>query len=144
MTSNAISALFDVNVWLALAADNHRHYRAAHAALPDLPAPVFCRFTQAGFLRLLTNSHAMGRNTCTPAQAWSLYEKIFQSLEASFEEEPSGLEHQWRAFVTKSERTSGSAWNDAYLAAFALRAGMPLVTFDRGFNNFPGLDCRVL
>jgi hypothetical protein len=144
MTSKATSALFDVNVWLALAADNHLHYRAANAALPDLPAPVFCRFTQAGFLRLLTNSHAMGRNVCTPTQAWSLYEKAFQNLEASFRDEPSGLEHQWQVFITNSERTSGSAWNDAYLAAFALRAGIPLVTFDQGFKKFPGLDCRVL
>jgi len=131
-------------VWLALSADNHHHYHAAHTAFTDLPAPVFCRFTQAGFLRLLTNSHAMGRNTCTPAQAWSLYEKIFQSLGASFRDEPSGLDRQWQTFMTNSERTSGSAWNDAYLAAFAFRAGIPLVTFDQGFRKFHGLDCRVL
>jgi toxin-antitoxin system PIN domain toxin len=144
MTSNATSALFDVNVWLALTADNHCHYRAANAALPHLPAPVFCRATQAGFLRLLTNPNAMGQNVCTPATAWSLYDKIFQNVEATIMEEPFGLEGQWRAYCAKPEIVSGSAWNDAYLAAFALCAGLQLVTFDRGFKKFPGLDCRLL
>jgi predicted nucleic acid-binding protein len=35
---------------------------------------------------------------------------------------------------------------DAYLAAFAIRAGMRLVTFDRGFEQFVslGLDLVLL
>jgi hypothetical protein len=129
---------------LALTADNHCHYQAANLALPKLPAPVFCRVTQAGFLRLLTNSKAMGHNVCTPAAAWSLYDKIFRNVEASLQEEPLGIESQWRAFCAKLESPSGSAWNDAYLAAFALCAGVQLVTFDQGFKKFPGLDCRIL
>ena len=33
---------------------------------------------------------------------------------------------------------------DAYLAAFALSAGLRLVTFDQGFALFPGLDLLLL
>lgn len=144
MTLKASNVLFDVNVWLALAAERHRHYLAAHAALPQLPAPVFCRVTQAGFLRLLTNSSAMGENVCSMDAAWSVYDEIFQSISAVFQEEPVGLEKQWREYLANSGNTAGSAWNDAYLAAFAKCAGLPLVTFDRGFKKFHGLACRIL
>jgi predicted nucleic acid-binding protein len=34
--------------------------------------------------------------------------------------------------------------NDAYLAAFAITSDRKLVTFDRGFLEFPGLDVEIL
>ncbi len=47
----------DVNVWIALAAERHAHHMRARewfATLAD-ERLVFCRITQLGFLRLLTN-----------------------------------------------------------------------------------------
>jgi predicted nucleic acid-binding protein len=35
-------------------------------------------------------------------------------------------------------------WADAYLAAFAMSAGHQLVTTDKGFKQFKGLDVLVL
>jgi predicted nucleic acid-binding protein len=35
-------------------------------------------------------------------------------------------------------------WTDAYLAAFARSAGLRLVTFDRGFARFSGLEVLLL
>ena len=35
-------------------------------------------------------------------------------------------------------------WTDAYLAAFAQSAGLRLVSFDRGFGRFLGLEKLVL
>ena len=35
-------------------------------------------------------------------------------------------------------------WTDAYLAAFAKCAELRLVTFDKGFTRFPGLDALIL
>ena len=36
--------------------------------------------------------------------------------------------------------TTPNLWTDAYLAAFAIIAGLKLVSFDCGFAKFPGLD----
>jgi uncharacterized protein len=144
MTSNATRALFDVNVWLALASEHHAHHRTATAALSHLPNPVFCRVTQASLLRLLTNAATMGPNICTSEQAWSIYHRIGEHSGAIFQPEPPGLEHQWRIFTASAQSPSGAAWNDAYLAAFAVCSEIQLATFDTGFKRYRGLDCRLL
>jgi predicted nucleic acid-binding protein len=51
----------DVNVWIALAAERHIHHLPARQwfnAIGD-ERLAFCRITQLGFLRLLTNKHVM-------------------------------------------------------------------------------------
>ena len=56
-------SLPDVNVWIALAAEGHIHHVPARewfAAQPDASV-AFCRITQMGLLRLLTNPNVMGR-----------------------------------------------------------------------------------
>ncbi len=47
----------DVNVWIALAADKHIHHSVAKRWFTNIQADqvLFCRITQLGFLRLLTN-----------------------------------------------------------------------------------------
>ena len=35
-------------------------------------------------------------------------------------------------------------WSDAYLAAFAVTGDLRMVTFDRDFNRFTGLNCLRL
>ena len=47
---------------------------------------------------------------------------------------------------TSFERQSFSpkVWNDAYLAAFAIEAGLQLITTDGDFRVFPGLQYSVL
>src|ERR1035437_4282472 len=64
----------DVNIWIALAAEGHVHHVPARdwfAAQPD-GSVAFCRITQMGLLRLLTNSSVMGRapRTGRAALAW--------------------------------------------------------------------------
>ena len=51
--------LLDVNVWIALAAERHTHHRVARYWFSNLQDEklAFCRLTQLGFLRLLTNIH---------------------------------------------------------------------------------------
>lgn len=70
----------DVNVWIALAAEQHSLHSAARRWFLDLSdeRPVFCRITQSGFLRLLTNRHVMGDEVATPDYAWSVY-RAFRS-----------------------------------------------------------------
>jgi hypothetical protein len=34
---------------------------------------AFCRVSELGFLRLLTNAHVLGKDVLSPAQAWRVY-----------------------------------------------------------------------
>ena len=62
----------DVNVWIALAADRHTLHRAARHWFSNLQDEklVFCRLTQLGFLRLLTNKHVMLEEVMSSGEAW--------------------------------------------------------------------------
>lgn len=74
----APSILADVNVWLATLVESHPHHAAARRwwredVLADGRRPVFCRVTQLGLLRLLTNEQVMGPNRRSLAAAWRDY-----------------------------------------------------------------------
>ena len=90
----------------------------------------FCRFTQLGLLRLLTNQSAMGADVLTQSNAWAVYDEFLQTARARFVEEPHGIDPLFRQHTDRNE-ASTKQWADGYLAAFAVAAGMRLVTFDR-------------
>jgi toxin-antitoxin system PIN domain toxin len=137
----------DVNVWLALTAQAHPHHKAARAWLEHGPAPelAFCRFTQIGLLRLITNAAVMRADVLSQDAAWEVYLGWLREYGARFHAEPFGPELD-EAFRTYSAgRTpSTKVWADAYLAAFAETAGLTLVTFDTGFRNMGLPRVRVL
>jgi toxin-antitoxin system PIN domain toxin len=91
---------------------------------------VFCRFTQLGFLRLLTTQSVMGQGTLTQAEAWQAYDRWLESAGAEFTEEPAELESIFRS-STGAQQPSPKEWADAYLAAFAKASGFTLATLDR-------------
>jgi uncharacterized protein len=103
----------------------------------------FVGFTQMGFLRLLTNRKVMGDDTLTPAQAIAMYRKFATDERVYFVPEPGGLEEAWFSLMSPPA-TSSSRWTDAYLAAFAMKGGLRLVTFDKGMSTWPALDLTVL
>ena len=69
--------LVDVGVWLAAVWGRHAHYQAASDWLnqqaDDL---VFCRVTQMGLLRLLSNPAIMGDDSLDRSQAWRLFDQL--------------------------------------------------------------------
>ncbi len=137
--------LLDVNVWLALVAQGHSHHRRASLYWEKEAAAysAFCRVTQLGLLRLLTNQTVMGDQVLTPAEAWRKYQELIQLSEVRFLNETAHLEEQLGLFCDQG-RTSPNLWTDAYLAAFAQCHGLRLVTFDQGFSRFKGLDLLLL
>jgi uncharacterized protein len=58
-------------------------------------------------------------------------------------EEPQGVEARWVQLAARPT-ASPRLWMDAYLAAFAQAAGCRLVTPDRAFRQFDGLDLTLL
>ena len=67
----------DVNVWLALAFDFHRHHAAAEIWYKRSSATCyFCRWTQQGFLRLATNPVVFKEEAVSLRDAWKMYDTI--------------------------------------------------------------------
>lgn len=132
-------------MWLALAAEAHTHHGAAEAYWDNDAAPVaaFCRVTHMAFLRLLTNTAVMGGHVLSPSAAWAKYTEFLQLPEVRWLAEPLGMEQPWQRF-SATGRKSPNLWADAYLAAFATCGGLRVVTFDRGFSRFRGLNCLIL
>ncbi len=137
--------LADVNFWLALAFDFHAAHPVAkiwfeaHAT----EGICFCRLTQQAFLRLASNPRVMKLDAVSLIEAWKLYDTILKDRRVTFEDEPVGIEKQWRA-DTQLATLSTNVWSDALLAAFAHTADLEVVTFDRGFIQYRDLKCTIL
>ncbi|NKB67930.1 MAG: PIN domain-containing protein [Candidatus Latescibacteria bacterium] len=136
--------LVDINVWLALIFEAHQHHPQAlrwfDAAEPDSCA--MCRLAQNGLLRLATNPAVFADEAVTMAQAWALYDELLADERVYYLAEPQGLEATWRDY-TRDQTHSSKVWSDAYLAAFAVAAGMGVLSFDKGFQKFDGLALTI-
>jgi uncharacterized protein len=133
----------DVNVWLAMAFSRHVHNQAAIDWFysVDEDAVAFCRVSQMGFLRLLTNAKVMGKDILSQRDAWNVYSEIHQDPRVTFLSEGAEIEEAWRT-LTDSDRAATHQWTDAYLWAFAKSRGLSVVSFDRSFR--PSGDPAVL
>ena len=106
----------------------------------------FCRSTQQSFLRLLTTAGIMnvyGNAALSNKDAWGTYEAFIADDRIVFQSEPPGLNTIWKKLATR-HTSSPKLWMDTYLAAFAMAAGAHLITTDKAFNQFPGLDTLVI
>jgi toxin-antitoxin system PIN domain toxin len=133
----------DVNVWIALSSNRHTHHLPAKHWLDRVSEEqiAFCRITELGFLRLLTNRHVMQQEVLTPSDAWKAYDAFRADPRVAFMTEMPGFSQLWR--LAAGQIPSGhNAWTDAYLAAFARHADTSIVTFDLGFKAVHG--CKVL
>jgi toxin-antitoxin system PIN domain toxin len=141
--------LLDSNIWLALAFPAHDSHTAAVEWLKTQSRDsrlLFCRSTQQSVLRLLTTAavHApLGDQPLTNMEAWSVVEGFLANPRIALAPEPSGLETHWKRFAATST-TSPKLWMDAYLAAFAAAGGYTLVTTDRAFRQFDGIELVLL
>jgi predicted nucleic acid-binding protein len=72
-----------------------------------------------------------------------MYDALLADPRISFMAEPPEIEHDWKAYTANGTFSPG-AWNDAYLAAFAHKAGLQVITFDKGFSRFSDLQLTVL
>ncbi len=147
-SSTGSRVLADVNVWLATLVQQHPHHQRAFSwwsrqVLPDGQEVLFCRVTQLGLLRLLSNETVMGAQRRTPQQAWRDYDRLLAQRPVGYLHEPNDIDRILRSH-TVDEDASASLWTDAYLAAFAQAADMRLATFDRGFSRLSGLRLHLL
>ena len=128
-----------------MAAEAHEHHESAISYWNNDSASkvLFCRVTQMGFLRHLTNKTIMRSHVLSTSQAWKKCNAFLNLREVDAMPEPEGIDSYLDRFCELG-RTSPNFWTDAYLAAFASAADLRLVTFDRGFSKFRGLDLKLL
>lgn len=141
-------ALPDVNVWLALSIPQHAFHDLASAWFNDERegSMLFCRSTQQGLLRLLTTAAVVVPYSLTPLSNRHAIARIGEVLadeRIDLVGEPNGMEEQWMRFAD-SKHASPKLWMDAYLAAFALAGGYRLVTIDKAFKQFQGVDVQLI
>ncbi len=99
--------------------------------------------TQQGYLRLSTNPKVFGDDALSLPKAWDAYDFLLSDSRIFIEIEPAGIEAEWRK-LTNDESFSPKIWNNAFLAAFAKTASLQLVTFDKGFRRYAGLNLDLL
>ena len=122
--------LLDTGVWLAAIWGRHAHHPATAdwfgRQTDDL---VFCRVTQMGLLRLLSNPAIMGQDTVNRSQAWRIFDQLRADERVLRADEPDGLDAVWRAISARDDK-SHKLWTDDYLAAFAQASDATLATLD--------------
>jgi toxin-antitoxin system PIN domain toxin len=131
---------------MALALSAHAHHARANAWLLQLPfgdTVEFCRFTQISLLRLLTTTAVMSEHVMSNRKALEVYGTLLSDDRVRFCAEPASCEQRFEAFCAHA-KPSPKRWMDGYLAAYAMSGGMRLVTFDRAFMSYVGLDVVVL
>lgn len=150
----------DINVWLALAVQEHPHHQAALCywaqAHEELGRPGgesrlggagarlwFCRVTMLGLVRLLCQPKAVGPGALDTLAAWALYAQYRALPHIGLLSEPEGCDDALRALVGAGSLLP-RLWTDAYLAALSMSAGLRLVTFDRDFERFGLERCLLL
>jgi toxin-antitoxin system PIN domain toxin len=121
----------DVNVLLALSNSAHVHSERTKRWFDSLAEElIFCRLTQLGLLRLLTNASVMGSEVRTQRQAWLVYDQFLIEGYARMMHEPALIDASFRKIASLGS-ASPQDWADSYLAAFAETGGLTLVTFDK-------------
>jgi toxin-antitoxin system PIN domain toxin len=123
--------LLDVGVWLAAVWGRHSHHPVAadwiNRQADDL---LFCRTTQMGLLRLLSNPAIMGEDAIDRSAGWRVFDQLWADERVLWADEPDDLDAVWRAISARDDK-SHKLWTDDYLAAFAQTSGATLATLDR-------------
>lgn len=137
--AGGLGDLLDVNVWLALAIEEHPHHEAALAYWSDAAATsrFFCRTSAMSLVRLLMHPKLMAGRALSMARAWTAYRGFAALPGVAMLTEPDGLDDDLGALV--QSRLPARLFTDAYFAVFARRAGVRLVTFDKDFARFEAL-----
>ena len=131
----------DLNVWLALVCPEHRHHDAAVHYWERQAADqvLFCTVTALGLVRLLCQPKLMGTAVRSSAEASALLEALCQQPGVQL----AAPEHDgWEVFhqLLRSAELPVRLCTDAHLAALAIANGWRLVSFDRDFERFEGLE----
>lgn len=140
----------DTNVWIAYFFKGHPHHAIAAEFMRgrsvDEPATL-SRAVEHSFLRLLTTA-ALCRGYDSPVISNRKAVEILGKWHAQphircLDAEPEGTRELWLELAAIPS-ASPKVWMDAYLAAFAIRAGLPFASLDTDFRRFEAAGLQLL
>jgi uncharacterized protein len=144
--------LADTNVWIALQFEKHPSHQIAvdFMEIRAEGTPIFfARIVEHSFLRLISTA-AICRTYSVPVHTNVQAVEILEGWHTQphircLDTEPEGTRELWLELAAIPS-ASPKVWMDAYLAAFAIRAGLPFATLDSDFRKFEaaGLDLLLL
>jgi uncharacterized protein len=131
----------DLNVWLALVWPEHSHHHHAVHYWEEQASDqvVFSTVTALGLVRLVSQPKLMGPAVRNAAEASALLDALCQQPGVGLAEP----EHDgWEVFhqLLRGGEIPARLCTDAHLAALAIANGWRLVSFDRDFERFAGLQ----
>ncbi len=140
-----MTQLLDISVWVAASSLGHQHHLVASTWMDSQSETLaFCRVTQMGLLRHLSNPAVMHRDIVTRRGAWRVFEALMADDRVRILSEPEGLESLWITFSGRNDH-SHRLWTDDYLAAFAETVGAMFVTLDTSIQaRYPSVDVLTL
>lgn len=144
--------LVDTSVWVAAFFEEHEFFTPANSFITSRNAgepALFCRATEQSWLRLITTPslHKVYKSQKPSSQeATAILTNWYAQLHVRcLDAEPGGTRELWLKLAAIPS-ASPKVWMDGYLAAFAIRSGLPLATLDADFRRFEvaGLDLLLL
>ena len=137
--SKAPRHLLDVNVFVALLAENHIHHQLVTEWFNASPSPqwAICPFTEAGFLRTAT---APRPGQITISEATAVLARMAQHPGYHY----LPISADWHTLCSPFfRRLYGTKQvTDAYLLGLAVREGLALVTLDKAVVHLAGDEHR--
>ena len=142
---SGIADLPDLNVWLALASPTRQHHSSAVTYWEEQASQqvLLCTVTALGLVRLVMQPKVMGDAALTASEASALLETFVQQPGVSYAQPSSEGWDVFHGFMRQAD-LSPRLCTDAHLAALALTNQWRVVSFDRDFQAFPGLNLLQL
>jgi uncharacterized protein len=145
------ASLLDTSAWVAAVFPRHPFHSNVQSVLQAASAEdpaVFCRATEISFLRVLTTSAVLrlyDAEHMTNRDAVAQFRLLMSRPEITEFDEAPGTTALWQQLATR-DTAAPKVWMDAYLAAFAITAGLRFVTLDRDFEPYEagGLELMLL
>jgi predicted nucleic acid-binding protein len=97
-------------------------------------------------VRLLTIAEVLAYYNIPPLtnrEAWAVVESFMADERITFASVPAGVEDAWKTMAIR-DTNSPKLWMNAWLAAFALRAGLQMITTDKEFSQFKHLELLMV
>jgi uncharacterized protein len=102
-----------------------------------------CQITAHGFLRQISNPRVTLHAPATVGGGWAALKRLRASPEVTYATETAATQSIIEEWIARSVFTP-RLWTDVHLAALAKAYGYRLITLDRDFLRFPGLDVLLL
>ena len=138
--------LWDVNIWVyAFRSDSPMHQisrDSMQASMDRRESFLFSPSVASSFLRLVTNARIF-KEPSSVAEAW-LFVDALESHPSAVAADMDPMAFGIFKHLCLVADAKGNDIPDAYLAALAIRQDAVLVSADRGFARFQGLDLELV